>query len=377
MSSSSAHRLWSGPDHRGGFLLGLVAKRTYRWAGGHLSLTTPEPLFEHAEQRMDERTAHPFTTHDGDLSCFWRQKTDVVVNGSVHAPSGGTVTTLDAGIAVGSARAMVRVTGDRRLQVRRDGRLSASTPEPFAEMPLCWTRAYGGRDRAVEAPRECSLDGAVRKSDVLSHATFSYPRNPVGRGFFLDRDRERLDGELLPNLSDPADPVSLQRLLVPDFEAWERAPRAASLGPVDPRSFPRSFFFGLGPGEVGEVVERSSGELGASDSKPPSFYEPDPRAFQVAPHRLQAELHGGEPMAMWRLCRDAERLELTLPSDRPRMLVEPPGTRVFELEPRLRALRINPDEGRLTMTWCAAIPVAAPYDFEDGKEIPHAVVFPS
>ena len=103
---------------------------------------------------------------------------------------------------------------------------------------------------------------------------------------------------------------------------------------------------------------------------------PDPRAFNVAAPGLGlARLQGNEKVTLWHLSPRAEVLELRLPGDRPQILIEPPGTRTYELEPVLGTVLLEPDEDRVTMTWTGALPVAAPYGAEQCEELRHAVVW--
>ena len=80
-------------------------------------------------------------------------------------------------------------------------------------------------------------------------------------------------------------------------------------------------------------------------------------------------------MTLWHLSARADVLELGLPAERPQLLIEPPGTRTFELDPVLGTVLIEPDEDRVTMTWTGALPVAAPYSVDQCEEMRHAVVW--
>ena len=179
-------------------------------------------------------------------------------------------------------------------------------------------------------------------------------------------------------MSDPDDPVRLDRLLASDPDDWTARPLAASYDAVDPLTFPRSYLWGLGPIAVTEdLVELRQGTLAAGDiTTMPQRHQPDPRAYNAAAPGLGlVRLQGNEPVTLWNLSPRAERLELRLPADRPQILIEPPGTRTFELEPVLGTVLLEPDDDRVTLTWTGALPVAAPYSAEQYEEMRHAVVW--
>ena len=69
-----------------------------------------------------------------------------------------------------------------------------------------------------------------------------YPRNGAGRGYALDIDRERLAGAAAPNLEDPTDAVTAERLLSATTDDWLDRPVAACYAPIDAFTFPRAAF---------------------------------------------------------------------------------------------------------------------------------------
>jgi hypothetical protein len=113
--------------------------------------------------------------------------TDVVLIGHAHAPRAG-VTCLDVSLAVGPARSVVRVFGNR-VWTTILGRWTASVPEPFEAMPLVYERAFGGWDRSSPDPARHDYE----------------PRNPVGVGFIAKKQGTVREGAPLPNLENPAD----------------------------------------------------------------------------------------------------------------------------------------------------------------------------
>ena len=145
---------------------------------------------------------------------------------------------------VGAARKAVRAVGDRRIVLGAGGALAFSPPEPFTEMPLIWDRAYGGRDQHAEglfAKHEPVRFGAPRELGRVG-AQVLYPRNGAGRGYALDVERDRLAGAAAPNLEDPTDAVTADRLLSATTNDWIDRPAAACYAPIDAFTFPRAAF---------------------------------------------------------------------------------------------------------------------------------------
>ncbi|HET6147893.1 MAG TPA: DUF2169 domain-containing protein [Polyangia bacterium] len=128
-------------------------------------------------------SAAPWTNEHGQMDgdeVFYRGGVDIFLFGKARAV-GRMVSQLDVIIEVGSFRRQVVVIGDRAW-VRSVRKLVATSPAPFAAIPLTLAHAFGGQDQ---------WDGL----DV------PYPDNPAGRGFALDE--KSAEGRLLPNIEDP------------------------------------------------------------------------------------------------------------------------------------------------------------------------------
>jgi hypothetical protein len=366
---------WADPAR--GLELGLLVKVAYRMEGDLRLTRLPEGPPVHLEPVYGSRTpeGERQLMHDSDRLAFRKPCTDVLLQGSAHSTR-GSVVELDTGLSVGSMRKRVRVRGDRRLRADAPGPLGAADSEGFVAMPLDWAHAYGGRD--VHAERK-----AARSADAPPEArwgTCAYPRNRVGRGFFLDTSRERLDGVLLPNLDDPEDPVEPERILAADTLDWADRPLGASYGPIDVLTVPRCFFHLVRPDwrpDSRPLREMALGCVGPADLRDRHLAEPpDPRVFCCAPAGLARErLRGNERISLWHLHRSFELLELDLPAERPRLLLEPPGAGVREMPAQLQTVLIEPDEDRVTLTWTGSMPVAAVFPESMCREMRHGVIW--
>lgn len=154
----------------------LVAKQTYAiLADGSLTPARTQQAIFRRPTVVDGVTLPP----DG---AFGKAVLDVLVIGSAFAPGGVPVQAMPAGLTIDEHRLAVAVIGDRAWQRSRAHGFAASDPAPFVEMPLVWSRSFGGRARV--------------QGTELPHAD-----NTEGRGYVLDLDAA--DGVLLPNIEDP------------------------------------------------------------------------------------------------------------------------------------------------------------------------------
>jgi|SRR5665213_852654 len=170
------------------FELGSGAARAGRWT----SATEQVPI-------VDDKLDTPFGVFHTD--CFTRKEgVDVCVLGTVRPPRALREITLRLDVAGYSST--LRVLGDRRW-MRAGNELSASSPLPFAEMPLGYSHAYGG----------------IAEHDYES---ITWPDNPIGRGYYLSADRAQ--AQLLPNIEPAMGPLVRHWADQPPTAGWAPYP---------------------------------------------------------------------------------------------------------------------------------------------------------
>lgn len=238
--------------------------------------------------------------------------TDVVLVGHAHAPL-RPARELDVVLAVGPVKKTVRVFGDRRW-VRGAAGLSPSEPASFAKMPLVWERAFGGVD-------ERDADPAKRSSEA---------RNPVGVGWGT---ADAPTDQPLPNLEDP-------RALV---KSPKDRPPPAGLSFVCPDWLPRKRWAGT----YDAAWQRDRFPLAPLDFDA-RFHQVAPADQQVAPH-----LVGGEPVVVQNASPTGD-LSFPLPRRRLDVVAIVKGF-VTHHDAPLDLVVIEPDAGRVTLTWRAAV----------------------
>lgn len=150
-----------------------------------------------------------------------KNRCDVLLNGSAHAPGGRPAPRVEVGVRVNGMAKSFTVVGDRVWQAGASG-IGASTPIPFAVMPISYDRAFGGVDNRDQNP--------------ANHAAFM--PNPVGRGFHKDLRASWVDSTPVPNTEEtnravvmPNDQKYRPMAFGPIGRGW--APRAKLAGTYD------------------------------------------------------------------------------------------------------------------------------------------------
>lgn len=187
----------------------LLAKATFTFdERGRLRLDDqgPLPLFD-----ADKETALGLIPRDNmprNDPAF-----EVCLLGKAHAPFGKPVPHVRVTLSVGDTTRSLDVHGNR-FWVGQGPSAVLSAPEPFTEMPLTYSRAFGGT--------------ADIQIDVDSPVEVSYPQNPEGVGFDPAPVADMLHKELNCPTGFPRFP--LERA-VPNIEAadsplrhWSDAP---------------------------------------------------------------------------------------------------------------------------------------------------------
>lgn len=167
------------PNANGIDTLFLVVKATFTM-GANLTLAEQQLPIHLVDEYLGEPGASSLKAvseaHVGKAA------TDVLLFGLACSPGLKPVKAMDIGIDIAGRQKLARVYGNR---VWRNGVLSE--PEPFANMPVVWERAYGGK----------RVSGSSRQ-DVFSE-------NPLGIGF-----GEPEENSLAPNI-EPFSPANSAR----------------------------------------------------------------------------------------------------------------------------------------------------------------------
>lgn len=171
----------------------VIAKQTFDLGPNGTLATAAEGLPISAEP-----IATPFGTFHGEIYPR-KDRVDFVVLGTVRLPALRDQTVVTA--RVGGFANRLRIIGDRTWTSAGRGAPMPSTPQRFLEMPIAYSRAFGGKSLG-------------RLGEV------AWPNNPDGIGFYQTADEAM--GKPLPNI-EWADARGIR--------SWEERPDPAGWGP--------------------------------------------------------------------------------------------------------------------------------------------------
>ncbi len=349
----------------------VIAKQTFSYASGRAEPAAPK-LLEHDIRDPDIQPRMP-TGSD-----YWIGKpaVDVVVKGMAFAPGGTPTYQMSVSVKVDRTEKSVMVTGDRVARFDTRGVCEFSRPEPFTQMPITWDNAYGGIDKRVpvdeQDPKYYLVQAAVDHPGL-------YPRNPFGKGYLVDaRPNEEYP---LPNVEDPKELLTPQRMVTGDPAQWWRQPLSWGLDFVHPMMYPRYCFaypdtdaWFRGP-EDERMPEIARGFLQAGYR---SEMSARPRTRGPHPWFLQGGSHGlifptlatGAPIKVKGMHPKRREIKMEVPAP-PRIVgLHEKGSEPINL--RMSNLVIWPHEETISATWSGTFPL--PRVFVPGvhKRIPVA-----
>ncbi len=330
----------NAPD--GSPILSVLAKRTFKFANGKAATVDEEQLdFIEADEFWGQgNPASDALRLESDLVAY-KPMTDVILIGKAHVPGGKKIGQLDVGVQVGQGRKIARVFGDRKAYVTGTG-LAFTEPEPFSEMPLDFSRAYGGQDV---------------KSDP--GFAWSYLKNPVGRGFVVKNTPQAIQDLLLPNLEDPQRLLTPQTLAIGKYEKWSTGPEPIAFGCINKNSHPRFTLAGLPPEEwMKSEADRqralhAAPEVGTPLARQPSQVPPmlNPLFFNgAAPGMRFPYLQGDESIKLAFMDPAHPQFAFNLPGSKPKAWMDV-GEGPEEMAMVLHTVVIYKETNQVALTW--------------------------
>jgi hypothetical protein len=336
-----------GQTPQGEHILGVLVKRTYDIvSGGICSRAVADKKLISGDVPYDD-PMNSTVKFESDFVPF-KLATDVVLMGKAYAPSGLSATSLTVSLGIGQYRKDLLVIGDRvvRYNDKRDPIFTG--PQPFETMELRYERAYGGVDIYSQPKMPCV-----------------YPRNHLGRGYAVANTQRSIENLALPNIEDPANPLTPANLCTGKFDAWERQPIPQGFGWTVKMWHPRSTYAGVMPADrpLEQELRKAYATL-----LPPSqrkLYEENPlpdmdfRFFNGAsPGLVVPFLSGAEPVTLLNL-DSSGRMLFQLPGDRPKIGLDL-GEGVKEAQVVLHTVMIRMEERQVDLVWRGAVPYAGP-----------------
>jgi hypothetical protein len=270
--------------------------------------------------------------------------TDVAVIAQAYAPGGQATAQMVVGVKLGEHKKVLRVTGDRRCQWREGAPPVFTEPEPFTTMPIRYDRAYGGRDEASDP-----------------NLPFFYPRNDKGRGVALRNLKAAVQDLPLPNIEEPADLLTPERVVIDDPRRWPDQPLPQGFGWRQRTWYPRCALLGAWPPflDAGTVTaEERMGLLPsnhvalAKQMRLPPYLERFANGASLG--LVIDDVAGNEPVALRGLTPDGA-LDFELPGDVLAMTLDL-GKGECPLKAKIHTISIRPDEMALDIVWHGALP---------------------
>ena len=279
---------------------------------------------------------------ENDLAPY-KLETDVVFIARAYAPDNRPVEQMNIGVEVAGKHKIIRVIGDRYCRFRKDQPPVFTDPVPFTEMEVRYEKAYGGKD--------------IKSSPGLE---FNYPRNHMGTGLALKNVPEVVENLHLPNLEDPDDLLTPDRLVLGEPEKWNQQPLPQGLGWFQRTWYPRCSFVGAVPGFVDPDEEMREEKLGlvpqhqialARQFKLPSF---DVRFNNGASIGLRFPyLTGDEFIQLTNLRPGGGVTGFHLPAECPQIMLDI-GLGENELDVVLHTMCVRVEDMQLDLIWRGA-----------------------
>ena len=256
------------------------------------------PVFADDDEYQQGECFYP-----GDLADF-KPCGEVLVKGTARTPAGEPAPAIETFVSVGEWSKRLVIFGSR-YWLSQAGRLAPSDPEPFTELALAWSHAFGGPD---------------------------YRLNPAGIG---------MDGVRLPRIEHPRHLVTS-----PDDR-----PQPVGFGPVNANWLPRA--------------ERIGRNYGASYAKRAPFFSDDFdwNWFNAAPpdQWIDGMWRGDEAIRCAGFSTQPGVQNFALPGRRVRCFVRYRDGTCIEPAIGLDTIYVDFDEMRLGLTWRGHVPVGDEY----------------
>ena len=232
------------------------------------------------------------------------------------------------------------------------------------KIPLRYSHAYGGHDTTAEAkngnpaePLQRFFDEPI---DLVRASPYQYPRNPAGVGYLIEQSAESLEKLQLPNLEDPLDPLTPERLLLGSYLRWPTMPLPQATDWIDYDWFPRIAYSGIvvpsyePPKNPIAEVTRGYAPADVLVDKP-IVQKQDWLFTSGASLGLQLPyLRGDEAVELTNMHAKQQALRFTLPGERPKISTDGRKGKLNPTEPVLHSVVIEPDAERVTVVWCGA-----------------------
>lgn len=372
----------SGKDHKGRFILSLIAKRTYAInSDGTCTLSNEQtPL----SQDIKFHNEFPeIIAQDSDLY-HYKPFTDIIIKGK--ARSAKKTNSFIASVQLAKLNLNLNIIGNRKAYLNKSNKIVFSEAETISEIPLEYNHAYGGKDLLAEKPLREKLendDSLKFTKDILNlleGSPYRYPRNPSGKGYIIEPTNEAIENLELPNIENQEQLLTSDNLICKRVEEWYKMPVPIGTNWVSPGWFPRVGYYGLYqlPKNIDDSlyeIKKGWSDLNLLNSK---FRIKEAqfnfRFCNGASLGLQSKhLVGGEHCMLINIHPKKQEFVIKLPSDRPEMKVDGRNGKLLKVNPRIQTVIIEPETNKLSIIWSGNGKAKRPYFKEELKTMPYYI----
>jgi hypothetical protein len=344
-NGSKVFEIALGKDYLGNHVACVIVKRSYRIThGARVARCEADHPLRKIDQYYDDGDPEWATVqHEYELAPY-KPQTDVVVIGKAYAPRGTATPQMTVSVKVGNKEKSLLIIGDRHCRFCANRAPAFSDPAPFSEMEIRYERAYGGKDETSDP-----------------NIPFYYARNTMGKGVVLRNLKDSVEGLPLPNIEDPKDRLTPERLIIEQPERWHQQPLPQGFGWRQRTWYPRCGLLGVYPAftDVGTVTpEERMGLLPknhialAKQSKLPTY---DAEFNNGASLELSfPSLEGNEQICLSGMSPEGQ-LAFSLPAETPAILLDI-GQGEKQLDARLHTVSVRPDDLEVDLIWRGAYP---------------------
>jgi hypothetical protein len=336
-----------GQSPEGRHIFGVLVKRTYEIIPGRpCARAAADKKLVPGDVYYDD-PMNSTVKFESDFVPF-KLATDVVFHGKAYAPAGQRVASLTISLSVGQYRKDLLILGDRVARFNGKQDPIFTDPQPFETMDLRYERAYGGVDIYSEPKMQ-----------------YVYPRNHLGRGFAVANIQKSVENLPLPNIEDPTNRLTPQRLCVGEFKDWEGQPVPQGFGWTLKMWRPRSSYAGVMPADRSLEQELRKSYAALVPPAQRKLYEENPlpgmdfRFFNGASPGLAVSFLSGDESVELSNLDPQGKTRFQLPGERPKIGLDIGGG-VQEPEVVLHTVMIRLDDRQLDLVWRGAVPYAGP-----------------
>jgi hypothetical protein len=257
-----------------------------------------------------------------------------------------------------------------------------SEPARIDKVPLRYDRAYGGIDEVARARMPNPLEALNKyldpSIDLSLSSPFAYPRNFAGVGYLVEATVAGIERLVLPNLEDPADRLTPDRLVVGAPGRWPLMPIPQAFDWTDPGTFPRMTYMGIVHDHdpfAGVVAEASRGYAprDVMETKPLEQKASDRWANGASLGLQLPHLGGGEELLLGGVHPRHQIWRFRLPSARPQVFTDGRNGKLNRTAPVIHTVDIEPDESRVSIVWRGSAPALRRYGQDELARMPFQI----